>query len=190
MSAKSFCGQCVTKWYDLLQATYSSLEAWSRNDCKWFIQNPCLKILQVIHLRPLGHQEPCGKERLLPKKSYQRPKFQPKLWSLVCNVSKPLLSLCFRSLNLQNVVWAPWPLWCLPISFLVAQTVKKFPTMQETWIRALGQEDALEKGIATHSSILDGEFHGQRSLAGYSPWGCKESDTTEQLKLTNIPFSM
>jgi len=28
---------------------------------------------------------------------------------------------------------------------------------------------------------LPGEFHGQRSLAGYSPWGCKESDTTEQL---------
>ena len=117
MSAKSFCGQCVTKWYDPLQATYSSLEAWSRNDCKWFIQNPCLEILQVIHLRPLGHQEPCGEERLLPRKSYQRPKFQPKPWSLVCNVSKPLLSLCFRSLNLQNVAWAPWPLWCLPISF-------------------------------------------------------------------------
>ena len=39
--------------------------------------------------------------------------------------------------------------------------------------------------MATHSSILAGEFHGQRSLAGYSPWGCKESDMTEQLSLTN-----
>ena len=38
--------------------------------------------------------------------------------------------------------------------------------------------------MATHSSILPGEFHGQRSLAGYSPWGGKESDTTEQLSLT------
>ena len=41
------------------------------------------------------------------------------------------------------------------------------------------QEDALEKEMATHSSILawriPGESH-QRSLAGYSPWGCKESD--------------
>ena len=53
-------------------------------------------------------------------------------------------------------------MWCghhdlfgaFPSASLVAQTVKKFPTMQETWIRALGQEDALEKGIATHSSIL------------------------------------
>ena len=38
---------------------------------------------------------------------------------------------------------------------------------------------ALEKEMATHSSILPGEFHGQRSPAGYSPWGCKELDKTE-----------
>ena len=33
--------------------------------------------------------------------------------------------------------------------------------------------------MATHSSILSGESHGQRSLAGYSPWDHKESDMTE-----------
>ena len=33
------------------------------------------------------------------------------------------------------------------------------------------------------SSILPGEFHGQRSLMGYNPWGCKELDTTELLTL-------
>ena len=39
--------------------------------------------------------------------------------------------------------------------------------------------------MVTHSSILAWrEFHGQRSLAGYSPWGHKESDTAEQLTLT------
>ena len=37
--------------------------------------------------------------------------------------------------------------------------------------------------MATHSSILAGEYHGQKSLVGYSPWGHKESDTTEQLTL-------
>ena len=42
----------------------------------------------------------------------------------------------------------------------------------------LGQEDSLEKGMATH---LPGESHGQRSLAGYSPWGFKELDATEPL---------
>ena len=38
----------------------------------------------------------------------------------------------------------------------------------------LGQEDSLKKGMATHSSIPAGEFHGQRSLADYSPCGSKE----------------
>ena len=42
---------------------------------------------------------------------------------------------------------------CLPIS-LVAQTVKNPPAMQETWVRSLGEEDPLEKGMDTHSSIL------------------------------------
>ena len=37
---------------------------------------------------------------------------------------------------------------------LVAQTVKHLPTMQETWVQSLGQEDLLEKEMATHSSIL------------------------------------
>ena len=41
-----------------------------------------------------------------------------------------------------------------------------------------GSRRSLEKEMATHSSILVGESHGQRSLAGYSPWGRKESDTT------------
>ena len=37
----------------------------------------------------------------------------------------------------------------------------------------------LEKEMATHSGIL-GEFHGQRNLTGYNPWGCRESDITEE----------
>ena len=60
--------------------------------------------------------------------------------------------------------------------------VKNLPAMQETWVRFLGWEDPLEKGMATHSSILAWSIpSGQRSLADYSPWGLKESDTTEQL---------
>ena len=39
-------------------------------------------------------------------------------------------------------------------TFLVAQTVKCLPTMQETWVQSLGREDLLEKEMATHSSIL------------------------------------
>ena len=59
--------------------------------------------------------------------------------------------------------------------------VKNLLAMQENRLRSLGQEDPLEKGMATQSSILPGEFHGQRSLAGYSPMGHKELDMTKQL---------
>ena len=45
----------------------------------------------------------------------------------------------------------------------------------------LGWEDPLEKGVATHSSIFAWRIPMDRSLVGYSPWGCKESDTTERL---------
>ena len=47
---------------------------------------------------------------------------------------------------------------------LVAQIVKNLPAMRETWVRSLGWEDPLEKGITTHSSILAWRLHGQRSL--------------------------
>ena len=63
---------------------------------------------------------------------------------------------------------------------LVAQMVKNLFVMLETWVQSLGQEDPLENEIATHSSILLGEFHRKRSLMGYNTWGCKELDTTDQ----------
>ena len=63
---------------------------------------------------------------------------------------------------------------------LVAQTVKRLPTMQETRVQSLGQEDLLEKEIATHSVFLPGKPHRQWSLVGYSPWNRKESDMTER----------
>ena len=63
-------------------------------------------------------------------------------------------------------------------AFLVAQRVNNLPAMEETQVRSLGHEDPLEEEMATHSNNLPGEFHGQRSLVGYSSWGHKESDTT------------
>ena len=64
------------------------------------------------------------------------------------------------------------------------QWLKDPPSMQETQVQYLGPKDPLEKGMATHSSILAGEFHRQRSLAGYSPRDCKESAMTERLTHT------
>ena len=57
--------------------------------------------------------------------------------------------------------------------------VKHLSTEGETRVQSLGWEDPLEKEMSIHSSILPGKSHGQRSLEGYSPWGHKESDTTE-----------
>ena len=64
---------------------------------------------------------------------------------------------------------------------LVAQMVKNLPAMWELWVRSLGWEDPLGRGMATTPVTLPGEFHGQRSLVGYSPSGHKESDTTKRL---------
>ena len=69
---------------------------------------------------------------------------------------------------------------------LLTQMVKNLPIMQETWVQSLGQEDPLEKGMATHSSILAWKFLRTEEPVGYSPWGCKELDTTEQLTHFNI----
>ena len=66
-----------------------------------------------------------------------------------------------------SVIWAS----------LVAQMVKRLPAIWETWVQFLGREDPLEKGIATHSSILAWEFHGQRSPVGYSPWSSPGGNT-------------
>ena len=51
----------------------------------------------------------------------------------------------------------------------MAQVVENLPAMQETQVLSLGQEDPLEKGMATHSNILAWRIHGQRNLVGHSP---------------------
>ena len=58
---------------------------------------------------------------------------------------------------------------------------KESAIVQKTRVQSLGQEDPLEKGVAAHFSILAWKIPGQWSLAGYSPWGPKELDMTEQL---------
>ena len=55
--------------------------------------------------------------------------------------------------------------------------------MQETQVQSLGQEDPLEKEMATHSSILIWRIPWTEE-PGYNPWGHKELDTTEQLTLS------
>ena len=63
----------------------------------------------------------------------------------------------------------------------MAQTLKNLPATQETKVQSLGLEDPLEKGLATHSSTLAWRTPWTE---GYSPWGRKELDTSEQLTLS------
>ena len=67
------------------------------------------------------------------------------------------------------------------VASLVAQMVKRLPSVQETWVRYLGWEDPLEKEMATHSNILAWRIPWTEEPVGYIPWGRKKSDTTEQL---------
>ena len=77
------------------------------------------------------------------------------------------------------------PLHCLYYGACpVAQWLKNLPAMQEpqeTQVQCTGQEDPLEEGMTPTPGFLSGESHGERKLEGYSPWGHKDSDMTEQI---------
>ena len=77
------------------------------------------------------------------------------------NFYLPNLPLFFMY-KIRIIIPASW-------ASMIAQIVKSLLAVRETQIQSLDWEDHLEKEMATHSSILPGEFHGQRSLAGYSP---------------------
>ena len=62
---------------------------------------------------------------------------------------------------------------------LVAQTVKNLPAMPENWVQSLGREDPLEKGMATHSSILAWRIPWAEKPGGLQSVGSKELDTTK-----------
>ena len=67
---------------------------------------------------------------------------------------------------------------------MVALVVKNQPANAgdiETQVRSLSWEISWRRALQPPPVFLPGEFHGQRSLAGCSPWGHKELDTTEQL---------
>ena len=61
--------------------------------------------------------------------------------------------------------------------------VNNLSAMWETCVLSLVWEDPQRREQQPIPVFLPGEFHGQRSLAGYSPWGCKKSDTTERFSL-------
>ena len=75
--------------------------------------------------------------------------------------------------------WKNIPLTTKKNDFSVAQMVKNLPALQETQVQSL---TLWSRGWQPAAGFLSGESHGQRNPAGYSPWGCKESDRTERLQ--------
>ena len=78
-------------------------------------------------------------------------------------------------------------IYILPLfgASLIAQLVKNPPAMQKTLVQFLGRKDPLEKGKVTHSSILAWRMPW---TGLYSPWGCKQSDTTQRLLLSKVLY--
>ena len=70
----------------------------------------------------------------------------------------------------------------------MAQTVKNLSAMRETWVRSLGWEDPLGKGMATHSSNLTWRILCTEESGGLQSMGSKESDTTEWLTHTHAIY--
>ena len=94
------------------------------------------------------------------------------LWGLPDPESNLHLSLLTRC-QADSLALYPAP--------LVAQMAKRLPAVRETQVRSLGQEDPLEKEMATTPVPLPRKSQGRGSLVGHSPWGRRESDTTERL---------
>ena len=91
----------------------------------------------------------------------------------------------FMTLSFLNLHWASTvgPQFFVCTIALVTQTVKNSPLVQENWVRSLGWKIPWRRKQLPILIFWPREFHGQRSLAGYSPWGCKELDVTEWLWL-------
>ena len=90
------------------------------------------------------------------------------------NYSIPTLSFLLHRLTTQEKIQDRG-------ASLLAQAVKNPPATQETWVWSLSREDPQRRKWQPTAVFLPGESHGQRNVVGCSPWGCKESDITEQL---------
>ena len=116
---------------------------------------------------------------------------QSSLHSVDCSHGQHLTYNLMRSLNQNN--WLRLPKFWLTetVRLINAYYSKHLLLRVLCYIRTslMAQiVDPLEKEMATHSVFLPGEFHAQRSLAGYSPWSHKESNTTERLTHTGFYF--
>ena len=86
---------------------------------------------------------------------------------------KPFMVHLHQVFSINVALWAS----------LVAQIIKNPPAMQETWVQSQEWEDPLEKGMATHYSILAWQIQWTEESVSYNTWDCKELDMTQQVKI-------
>ena len=115
------------------------------------------------------HQASCGATKIGTYQSLKRlfvkcPEDETRLINVACGILSGVISSSIA--NPTDVLKVGSPIsW----ASLIAQLVKNLPAMQESWVQSLGQEDPLEKGMATAPVSLPGKSYGQRNLVGYSP---------------------
>ena len=141
-----------------------------------------------LHFLPLEVGKYTENMPCLPNKSHP-------LLSLLWLDKKAWNSKCFTFFDIINFIRKidSYPfLFCNLLSpegwigaYMVAQWWRICLPMQEMWVQYPGQEDSLEEEMATHSNILTWETPSKRILAGYGPWGRKESDITQRLNIAH-----
>ena len=120
---------------------------------------------------------------ILTKSKYGRKFTRLEMWNMnhLTDAFNLFQWLSFKGVNTLALGLNFSLLW----ASLMAQTVMNPSAVQETWVQSLSREDPLEEEMANYSVFSPGEFHGQRSLAGYSSWRtCIELGMTEWLTLT------
>ena len=100
-----------------------------------------------------------------------------QIYCFLPSVGMFLASVCLTLIS--SLVCLSFCLIEVFVASLVAEKVRNLPAIQETQVQSLGPEDPLRREWKPSPVFLPGEFRGQRSLAGYSPWDLKELDTTE-----------
>ena len=100
---------------------------------------------------------------------------------LFCSLAHFLIgSFIFLELSFMSCLYI-FKFNSLSVTSLVVQMVKRLPTMWKTWVQSLRWKTLWRQKWQPTPVLLPGESHGMRSVVGYSPWGRKESYTTELL---------
>ena len=139
----------------------------------------------MFPMDPLGSQVPKVMTRgctdsIGKQKSYQShpasPWLVPNMTVFFSKTSKK--NLVFQYVNMNFHTTETW-------GFSVGSVSKESAWMQATWVWSLVGNIPWRRKWQATPVFLPGEFHGQRSLSDYSPWGCRESETTERLTHTH-----